>query len=248
MQTTHRDTRRLSRPEAIHHESLSGPPSTSGPSTSPRLPPQPILLHPLPSISTLQKEGHAQSELELHRQQTQVARENALAEALQEQQWEIQRTAVREGMGTWSRKTAESKGKERATAGFERPPQAWELYKAIDKHDIEYIMRVRDHAFGLLLQKNGGEFPIVYAARQGEKHRDVVILLVGAMSRQVLEQISVFFVADQGRYVNYLDEEDYGKKETRDILKMLRESLYSYYSVSLMTPGSNVGTNSFASD
>lgn len=88
-------------------------------------------------------------------------------------------------MGTWSRK-AEGKGKGKdgdRTKGFERPPQAWELYKAIDGHDIDYIMRVRDHAFGLLLQKNGGEFPIVYAARQGEKHRDVVILLVGALSR-----------------------------------------------------------------
>lgn len=88
-------------------------------------------------------------------------------------------------MGTWSRHAGTSKGKEKETRGFERPPQAWELYKAIDGHDIEYIMRIRDHAFGLLLQKNGGEFPVIYAARQGEKHRDVVILLVGAMSRWV---------------------------------------------------------------
>jgi hypothetical protein len=72
------------------------------------------------------------------------------------------------------------------TRGFVRPPQAYELYQAIDKKDIDFIMRVRDHAFMLLLQKNAGEFPILYAARIGESHRDVVILLVGAMSRWVL--------------------------------------------------------------
>lgn len=87
-------------------------------------------------------------------------------------------------MGTWSRRrNEERKDTGSGRAGFERPPQAWELYKAIDKHDIEYIMRVRDGAFGLLLQKHGGEFPIVYAARQGEKWRDVVILIIGALSR-----------------------------------------------------------------
>lgn len=32
-------------------------------------------------------------------------------------------------------------------------------------------MRVRDHAFPLLLQKNAGEFPIVYVARIGKSHR-----------------------------------------------------------------------------
>ena len=158
---------------------------TAGPSfTSPRLPPSPVLLQPLPSTLSLAREGLAQSELELDRQTRQVERERLLAEALQEQEWEIERQAVRSGMGSWGRKTDKGKGKDSApTKGFERPPQAWELYKAIDGHDIDYIMRVRDHAFGLLLQKNGAEFPIVYAARQGEKHRDVVILLVGALSR-----------------------------------------------------------------
>jgi hypothetical protein len=77
-------------------------------------------------------------------------------------------------------------GKEVESKGFIRPPQAYELYQAIDKKDIEFIMRVRDHAFGLLLQKNAGEFPIVYASRIGERHRDVVILLIGAMSRWVV--------------------------------------------------------------
>jgi hypothetical protein len=174
------------RPPSQSHWSPSfGQLDGAGPSsTSPRIPPCPVLLQPLPSSSSLTREGIAQSELELDRQTRQIERERLLAEALQEQEWEIERQAVRSELGTWSRRAEKGKGKgTECTKGFERPPQAWELYKAIDGHDIDYIMRVRDHAFGLLLQKNGGEFPIVYAARQGEKHRDVVILLVGALSR-----------------------------------------------------------------
>ena len=166
----------LSRPSPTIH--------TKTVQTSPRLPPSPILLHPLPPSSALTKEGQAQSELELDKQQRQLEREKQLAEALEETQWEIQRQSAREEMGTWKpnrQSNNTTRGKE--TKGFDRPPQAWELYKAIDGHDIEFIMRVRDHAFGLLLQKNAAEFPIIYAARQGERHRDVVILLVGALSR-----------------------------------------------------------------
>ncbi|WWD20542.1 hypothetical protein CI109_105018 [Kwoniella shandongensis] len=215
----------LAPPSPGHHHdttSQSNQPSSSSSSTSPlrspRLPPSPILLHPLPPTSSLVKESAAQSELELDRQTRQVKRERELAEALQDQAWSIERSIVREEQGTWSKSltTHQEKGKSKQdgvggveTKGFARPPQAYELYQAIDKHDIDYIMRVRDHAFSLLLQKNGAEFPIVYASRIGPGHRDVVILLVGALSR----------------YVNHLEPEDFDKKETKDILKALRANL-----------------------
>ena len=160
--------------------------SSPRPLTSPRLHSSPVLLSPLPASLSLQRESLAECELELDRQQRQIIRERELAEALQEQEWEIQRAAARAENGTWRGK-ATNKGKTKSTddptKGFVRPPQAYELYQAIDKHDIDFIMRVRDHAFGLLLQKNAGEFPIVYASRIGDSHRDVVILLVGALSR-----------------------------------------------------------------
>lgn len=176
--------------------SLHSPPlsSSSGSSSrsprplpSPRLQSSPVLLFPLPPSLALQRESLAQSELELDRQERQLQRERELAEALQEQEWEIQRASARAENGTWRRNAERGKGKSKddPTKGFVRPPQAYELYQAIDKHDIEFIMRVRDHAFRLLLQKNAGEFPIVYAARIGDSHRDVVILLVGALSRYV---------------------------------------------------------------
>lgn len=163
---------------------------------------------PLPTSSSLVKESIASSELELDRQTRQIKRERELAEALQDQQFEIERQNAKNS-SFWT--IGKGKGKERSsstsgpTQGFTHPPQAYELYKAIDKHDIEFIMRVRDHAFHLLLQKNAGEFPIVYAGRIGKSHRDIVILLIGALSR----------------YVNYLDDEDFEKKETKATLKAL---------------------------
>ncbi len=168
--------------------SLHSPPLTQPseiPSRSPRLQSSPVLLSPLPPSLALQRESLAQSELELDRQYRQAQRERELAEALLEQEWEVQRAAAGAENGSWGRMP--EKGKAKAvndpTKGFVRPPQAYELYQAIDKHDIDFIMRVRDHAFPLLLQKNAGEFPIVYAARIGDSHRDVVVLLVGALSR-----------------------------------------------------------------
>lgn len=167
--------------------------SSKSPVTSPNSPnvpihrpSSPVLLHPLPSSLALTREGLAQSELELDRQQKQLRRERELAEALQEQRWEIERAKAKDALGVWKGK---GKSKDFPTGGkgetraFTKPPQAYELYQAIDRKDIDFIMRVRDHAFPLLLQKNAGEFPIIYASRIGESHRDVVVLLVGAMSR-----------------------------------------------------------------
>lgn len=199
----------------------SGPSYSPHPRSPPRplLPPSPIPILPLPPASSLNLESQASSELELDRQARQIQRERELAEALQDQQFAVERQAAR-NTSLWTRTLARAGrggGKEGGgssdgpTEPFTRPPQAYELYKAIDKHDIEFIMRVRDHAFHLLLQKNAGEFPIVYASRIGKTHRDIVVLLVGALSR----------------YVNQLDDEDFDKKETRGVLRSLRKSIFA---------------------
>lgn len=171
----------------------------------------PVLLQPLPPSTVFEKEGAAQSELELDRQAAQRRRERELAEALQDAQFTVERIAEREQMGTWAKKPAKSSSVEegRKTAPFVRPPEAYELYQAIDKKDLDFIARVRDHAFNMLLQKNASEFPVVYAARIGPSHRDVLILIVGAFSR----------------YVNQLDEEDFAKKDVQNTLKMLRANV-----------------------
>ena len=214
-----------------HVLSSLSPPALSppSPSKSPRLGSSPVLLSPLPASLALQRESLAQSELELDKQIRQRQRERDLAEALQEQEWEVQRAASRADSGTWRHGKTVDKGKVKIsgpTTGFIRPPQAYELYQAIDKHDIDFIMRVRDHAFPLLLQKNAGEFPIVYAARIGDSHRDVVILLVGAFSRYVRTSYLVghLLILDV-RYVNHLELQDFEKKETKNLLKALSRSL-----------------------
>lgn len=188
-------------------------PSTLSPHSPRAIPTSPILVQPLPSISALTAESLVSSEAEYHRQIAQRKRERDLAEALQEQKWEIERSAVREEMGTWSslkrKKERTGGGSAGSTSAFQHPPQAYELYQAIDRKDIEFIMRVRDHAFNLLLQKNAGQFPILYAARIGPGHRDIVILLIGAFSR----------------FVNQLEEKDFDNKETRNTLKALRSNV-----------------------
>lgn len=186
----------------------------------PHLPPSPIAIMPLPLSASLDIESMASSELELDRQTRQIQRERELAEALQEQQFSVERQNAR-NTSFWTRRGKngrDGRGASGSISGpsqpFARPPQAYELYQAIDKHDIEFIMRVRDQAFPLLLQKNAGEFPIVYASRIGKTHRDIVVLLVGALSR----------------YVNHLEEEDFEKKETKGMLKALSESFWVHLS------------------
>lgn len=146
----------------------------------------PVLLQRLPPAIVLEKESKAESELELARQTAQRKRERELAEALQDAHFQVERIEARNEMGTWAKKAVEEKaveGEGRKTQPFVRPPEAYELYQAIDKKDIDFIARVRDHAFPMLLQKNASEFPVVYAARIGPSHRDVLILIVGAFSR-----------------------------------------------------------------
>lgn len=159
-----------------------------------------VLPTALPLTKELEVEARKASIAELKRQSGELERERQLAEALMEQHHEEERKEVVESQGSWVKLIAGTrKGKNKAgdpaehegkTKRFDRPPNAYELYAAIDRKDImyvilrcflqlwwthslayRYIMRVRDHAFPLLLQKNAGEFPIVYASRIGKSHQ-----------------------------------------------------------------------------
>jgi hypothetical protein len=143
----------------------------------------------LPSSAALAREAGACCELELDRQAAQRKLERELTEARRDARFAVERAAAREAVGTWTRKNRRTDSmstggtQESPSQPFATPPQAFELYRAIDNHNLEYIARVRDHAFPLLLQKSAGEFPVIYASRCGERHRDIVIMLVGAFSR-----------------------------------------------------------------
>ncbi|KAF8192507.1 hypothetical protein BJ912DRAFT_263404 [Pholiota molesta] len=79
--------------------------------------------------------------------------------------------------------------------------------RAVEEKDIMFLMEVRDKAFPLLLQSIGGETPLVHAIRTGNK--DVAIVLLGAFSR----------------WVNYLEDSELQKPQTRSYLKALRVGL-----------------------
>ncbi|KAG9013101.1 hypothetical protein FRB90_006273 [Tulasnella sp. 427] len=101
-----------------------------------------------------------------------------------------------------------------------REPQPWEVMKAIESKDVMFLMEVRDRAFHLLLRRSGDATPLLHAMRIGPSHRDVAIVLVGAMSR----------------YVNNLEDEDMDKPKTKAMLKALRTNLKLAIDNSLAVP------------
>ncbi|KAJ9120125.1 hypothetical protein QFC22_003023 [Naganishia vaughanmartiniae] len=112
-----------------------------------------VLPTALPLTKELELEARAVSAAELVRQSEELERERQLAEALQEEHQQEERKQVVESQGSWVRLIAgKRKGKQKAeereehreTKAFDRPPNAYELYAAIDRKDIMYIMRVRD--------------------------------------------------------------------------------------------------------
>lgn len=222
--------------KSLAHQTTTAemPPSAAMPEHPPQHAIEPsVLVLPtaLPLTSELEVEARKASVAELKRQSEELERERQLAEALIEEHHRQERREVVESQGTWTKliagtrkgknKTVDPVEQEGKTKGFDRPPNAYELYAAIDRKDImyvsftflcrtggltccrRYIMRVRDHAFPLLLQKNAGEFPIVYASRIGKSHQgkyiccngekwvsadscicsDIAILICGALSR-----------------------------------------------------------------
>jgi hypothetical protein len=136
------------------HAPLSSVASTSRPAPSNILPPRhdllprsPTFAHELPNSHTLDEEAIRSSSVELTRQSLQVQRERELAEALAEEERIEKRRELKESQGTWTslivgkRKVNDKAGDNSLDKGktkaFDRPPQAYELYAAIDKKDLK---------------------------------------------------------------------------------------------------------------
>ncbi|KIK98762.1 hypothetical protein PAXRUDRAFT_823546 [Paxillus rubicundulus Ve08.2h10] len=90
-----------------------------------------------------------------------------------------------------------------------KEPQPFEVFRAIERKDIMFLMEVRDRAFPLLLRKTGDATPLLHAMRIGQSHRDVAIILLGAFSR----------------WINHLEDSEVQLPKTRVILKALRTNL-----------------------
>ncbi|OCH93589.1 hypothetical protein OBBRIDRAFT_790114 [Obba rivulosa] len=105
-----------------------------------------------------------------------------------------------------------------------KDPEPFEIYRAIEKKDVTFLMEVRDRAFHLLLQKSGDVTPLIYAMRIGKSHQEVAIVLLGALSR----------------YVNNLEDEDMSQPKTKQILKSLRFNLRHAIDFGLQTSQSDL--------
>ncbi|KAF8897453.1 hypothetical protein BD779DRAFT_1490939 [Infundibulicybe gibba] len=92
---------------------------------------------------------------------------------------------------------------------LKKEPEPYEIFSAIEKKDIMFLMAVRDSSFPLLLRSCGNATPLLHAMRIGQSHRDVAILLLGAFSR----------------WINHIPDEDIDKAETKDTLRSIRSSL-----------------------
>ena len=132
------------------HAPVSSVASTSQPPYAPRhtlIPRGPTLAHALPPTHVLEEEAVRSSSLELTRQSLEFQRERELAEALAEEERTEQRRELKESQGTWTKLiVGRRKGKDKEggsgaedgkTKPFDRPPQAYELYAAIDKKDLK---------------------------------------------------------------------------------------------------------------
>ncbi|KIY73676.1 hypothetical protein CYLTODRAFT_416707 [Cylindrobasidium torrendii FP15055 ss-10] len=90
-----------------------------------------------------------------------------------------------------------------------KEPLGWEVLRAVERKDIEYLIQVRERAFHLLLRKTGDATPLLHAMRIGASHREVAIILLGAFSR----------------WINNLDDVELAKPKTKTLLKALRTNL-----------------------
>jgi hypothetical protein len=101
----------------------------------------------LPPTHVLEEEAVRSSSLELIRQSLEAQRERELAEALAEEERIESRRELKESQGTWTKLiVGRRKGKDKdggsgsgdaKSKPFDRPPQAYELYAAIDKKDLK---------------------------------------------------------------------------------------------------------------
>ncbi|KAH8118437.1 hypothetical protein DFH11DRAFT_1686607 [Phellopilus nigrolimitatus] len=173
----------------------------------------PCLLSRLPSSSFIQREGERSGPREILRQLRRSPSPPSSPHVEEEVSHGRERRASTSSSiaseGSSSRKAWFSPKAAKSATGPWKEPQSYEIFRAIERKDIMFLMEVRDRAFHLLLKKTGDATPLVHAMRIGESHRDISIILLGAMSK----------------WVNHLEDSDMADKRTKPLLKALRTNL-----------------------
>jgi hypothetical protein len=131
------------------HAPVSAVASSSRPNVPHRyapLPRTPVLSHDLPFTTALAEEAIRSSSMELTRQSAQLERERELAEILAEEEKVQARNELKESQGTWTKLIVGKRGKkgndlpeEGKSRPFDKTPNAYELYAAIDRKDLKLV-------------------------------------------------------------------------------------------------------------
>ncbi|THH12385.1 hypothetical protein EW145_g42 [Phellinidium pouzarii] len=190
-----------------------GPSERQRPQPRKNLSSEVCLLSRLPSSSFMDREGGRNAPKELMKQ---LRRESlpplsppVETDAPSFDRERRTRTDSTTSEGSSSRRGWFSSKIKRSSVGPWKEPESYEIFRAIEKKDIMFLMEIRDRAFHLLLKKTGDATPLVHAMRIGESHREVTIVLLGALSR----------------WVNHLEDSDMADRRTKPLLKALRTNL-----------------------
>ncbi|KAI0091961.1 hypothetical protein BDY19DRAFT_927701 [Irpex rosettiformis] len=100
--------------------------------------------------------------------------------------------------------------------------EPYQIFSAVEKRDIMFLMEVRDRDFEMLLRKSGDVTPLLHAMRIG--NQDVAVTLLGAFSR----------------YINQLQDEEMALPRTKTRLKALRTNLKLAIDFGLQTQQSDL--------
>lgn len=175
------------------------------PTRKPRIPHAPCLPERLPNEAWLQREGELSGPRAVLAQLRRSPSPTELQEALDTP---LSPNVDRRGLKGDAKGKGAKRKKPQKPAGW-KEPQPFEIFRAVENKDVMFLMQVRDHAFHLLLKKTGDATPLVHAMRIGKSHRDVAIILLGAMSR----------------WINHLDDDEIEQPATKVLLKALRTNL-----------------------
>ncbi|KAK9895650.1 hypothetical protein P389DRAFT_67222 [Cystobasidium minutum MCA 4210] len=164
------------------------------PALQPPIPHDYVLLARLPPLSRLREEAAHAAIVSAEHTVISMSMQEALEDDLEQpdpatlaRQRSASETSVsRVNSSTVSTKSPVlSKLASGSTTARKRPYEPHDVYRAIDRKDLATLFDIRDNAFHLLVQKLGEQTPLLYASRLGKNHRDIPILITGALSRFV---------------------------------------------------------------
>lgn len=204
-------------------ERLEHPVPAPGPSRKQRLSPEPCLPERLPGTGFLQREAESLAPRELIRQLRRTPSPELLSEGpssprsdhseeseVETEESHSPRTRTTSISSVWSSLSSAVSASHRLGKNKEAKPwkvEPYQIFAAVERRDITFLMEVRERDFELLMRKNGDVTPLLHAMRIG--HQDVAIVLLGAFSR----------------YVNNLQDDEISLPRTKTRLKALRTNL-----------------------